>query len=248
MRGLLAAVMFAGVLPSGFALAQPVIENFDRFEMNWSNMRVRYYGESPSDPNKGGYELAEKEAVNKGLMYALTTVPKMREGKGLKADAPGIPETVTKLSYVYNTVYFSDGRVRTELNSSLAAALDPGHSKFAGDTPNAAAPEASSIILEVSSAKSPFVVQEIKTSTGDLAYSSESVAKDAYKKQLTGRWFYANSPELREFSGSKPLKIAAEVHNGQIVVDKDEWAKLRATNERLLQEAKVAYVLPGNIR
>lgn len=248
MRGLLAVLFSASVLPSGFASAQPVIENFDRFEMNWSNMRIRYYGESPSDPKQGGYEPAEKDAVSKGLLYALTTVPKIREEKGLKADVPGVAENVTKLSYVFNTVYFSDGRVRTELNSSLAAALDFGMTKFAAESPTAPASEASGIVLELGATKSPFVVQEIKTKAGDSAYAASDIAKDAYKKQLTGRWFYANSPELRDFVGANPIKIAAEVQNGHIVVDKEEWNRARVSNERLLQEAKVAYVLGGSIR
>ena len=109
--------------------AQPVVEAYDRFEMNWSNMRLRYFGESASSGKN--LDLAEKEATDQGLLYALANIPKIRGEKGVSLENAGdIAHAVSKQSFIFNTVYFSNGKVRVELESSLALALDPGRKPY----------------------------------------------------------------------------------------------------------------------
>ncbi len=225
--------------------AQPVLESFDRFEMNWSNMRLRYFGESAANKN---LDVAEKEATDQGLLYALANVPKIRSEKGASLDnAETIAHAVSKQSYVFNTVYFSNGKVRVELESSLALALDPGRKPFVSrpDEADTVATASSGVVIEVKGLKAPQLVSEIQDSAGELVYSSQDVSPDAYKKQLIGRWFYKNSSELKGFSGAQPLRLEAEYKDGKLIVDKEAWNQAHQSTSKLLGEGRVAFVLPA---
>ncbi len=225
------------------AVAQPVLESFDRFEMNWSSMRLRYFGESA--PNKS-LEAAEKEATDQGLLYALANVPKVRGEKGVSDEnAEAIAKTVSKQSFVYNTIFFSNGKVRVELEASLALALDPGRRPY---QPHAAEGEegaGSSVIVDVKGLKSPLLLGEIRDNAGDVVYSSEDVSPDVYRKQLIGRWFYNGSSELKSFAGNEPVHVDATYQDGKLVVDKEAWDAVRKSKSKLLGEGKVAFVLPS---
>lgn len=225
--------------------AQPVVESFDRFEMNWSTMRMRYFGESAPGKN---LDIAEKEATDQGLLYALANVPKVRGEKGVSVEnAENIAHAVSKQSYVFNTIYFSNGKVRVELESSLALALDPGRKPYVSRASEADAEGSagSGVVIEVKGVKTPLLVGEIHDSSGDLVYSSQDVSPDAYRKQLVGRWFYQNSSELKSFAGAEPLRVEAEYRDGKFIVDKNAWNEVRKTTPKLLNEGRVAFVLPA---
>ncbi|MBC7660136.1 MAG: hypothetical protein H7249_10540 [Chitinophagaceae bacterium] len=228
--------------------AQPVVEAYDRFEMNWSNMRLRYFGESGAAKN---LDVAEKEATDQGLLYALANIPKIRGEKGVSVEnAENIAHAVSKQSYVFNTIYFSNGKVRVELDGSLALALDPGRKPYVksseGEAEAAADSETGSgVVIQVKGAKGPQLIGEIHDSGGDLVYSSQDVSPDAYRKNLIGRWFYKNSSELKSFAGGKPLTVEAEYRDGKLVVDKEAWAQVKKFTPKLLNEGRVAFVLPA---
>ncbi len=235
------AVLAVYGLTASSVFAQRVVENVDRFEMNWSTMRLRYFGESATGK---ALDLAEKEATDQGLLYALANVPKIRAEKGASVDgASDIANAVSKQSYTYNTVYFSNGKVRVELESNLALALDPGRKPFAPVETNDSAEAPTSLVIRVSGLTQPSLVEEIKDSSGETAYSSQDVSPEAYRKSLLGKWFYANSPELRSFAGSKTHEIEATYQNGRLVVEKSSWESFKKGGAKALRDARVAFVL-----
>jgi hypothetical protein len=233
-------------LTSG-SFAQPVTEQIDRFELNYSTMRIRFYGEAVVDFAQKGFEGAEKIATDDGLVYALASLAKIRAQKGLKDDdSPAIASEITKTAFVYNTTYFTDGRVRVELESSLPRVLDYGVSEFGGEEPKSQVSEGSAVVLQISGLKTPFLQMEIRSTDGELLYSPKDVAKSAYKKQMVGRWFFKNSSELKSYVGSKPVEINAVAEGDKtLIVTKDSWSKLQTEHPRLLEEAKLAFVIPG---
>ena len=230
--------------------AQPVIEQIDRFELNYSTMRIRYYGEATVDFSEKGFEGAEKIATEDGLVYALSALAQVRTQKGLNQEASeAIAHDLTKTSYVYNTTYFTDGRVRVELDSSLPKALDRGTREFASEEPKAEPSDGSAIVLQISGLKVPLWQFDVRSVDGELLYSAKDVAKSAYRKQSLGRWFYKNSGELKSFAGPKPIEIDAVAEGDKtLVVTKDSWTKLRTEHPRLVEEAKLAFVIPGPAR
>ena len=242
-RGLLVL----GLLSSWAAEAQPVTETVDRFELNYSTMRIRFYGEATADFSQKGFEGAEKTATDDGLLYALTSLGKVRSQKGLKTDNPtAIAGELTKQAFVANTIYFTDGKVRVELESSLQKALDSGISDFNGEEPKATASDATAVQIQIDGLKAPLLHAEIRSPEGDVLYSSKDVSKSAYKKQMVGRWFFKNSSELRSWVGPKPLVIEATAEAGKaVIVTKEAWDKIKADHPRLLEEARLAFVLPS---
>ncbi len=241
-------LLVAMALTPGFsARAQPVTEQIDRFELNWSTMRIRFYGESMVDFSQKGFEGAERVATDDGLMYALSALSKVRNQKGLKDNnAAAIANELTKQAFVYNTIYFTDGRVRVELDSSLPKAFDMGFNEFLADEPKAAASDGSAVVVLISGLKIPLLQTEIRSTDGELLYSPKDIAKSAYRKQLGGRWFFKNSGELKSYVGSNPVHIDAVAEGDKsLIVTKESWNKLRAEHPRLLEEAKLAFVIPG---
>jgi hypothetical protein len=235
---------------TSFANAQPVTEQIDRFELNYSTMRIRFYGEAVVDFAQKGFEGAEKIATDDGLMYALSALAKVRAHKGLNEEASAaLAEELTKTAYVYNTTYFTDGRVRVELDSSMPKAMDPGVTNFAGEDPSAQASEGSAVVININGLKAPLLQTEIRSTDGELLFSAKDVAKSAYKKQMMGRWFFKKSGELKSYAGSKPVEIEAVAEGDKtLIVTKESWTKLKTEHPRLLEEAKLAFVIPGPAR
>lgn len=243
-------VVVGGVLglASSLAGAAPVVEQIDRFELNWSTMRIRFFGEATVDFTAKGFEGAEKAATEDGLRYALASLDKVREQKGLTSAVPMAKE-LTKQAFVAHTVYFTDGRIRVELESSLPKALDFPMEAFVREEPAASPSEATSILVQVNGAKQALFPFDIRCTDGELMYSPRDVAKTAFKKQMVGRWFYRNSPELKSFQGANPVTIDAVAEGGKtLIVTKESWNKLKAEHPRLLEEAKIAYIIPGSTR
>ncbi len=243
-------LLATGLGLTSFANAQPVTEQIDRFELNYSTMRLRFYGEATVDFAQKGFEGAEKIATEDGLVYALAALAKVRAQKGLSEEASAALATeLTKTAYVFNTTYFTDGRVRVELDSSLPKAMDPGVKDFLGEDPAAQPSEGSAVVVQISGLKTPFLQTEIRSTDGELLYSPKDIAKSAYKKQMTGRWFFKNSGELKSYVGAKPVEIDAVAEGDKtLIVTKESWTKLKTEHPRLLEEAKLAFVIPGPAR
>lgn len=246
----LSLLLAAGLGLTSTGNAQPVTEQIDRFELNYSTMRIRYYGEATVDFSEKGFEGAEKVATEDGLVYVLSALAKIRAQKGLNEEtSAAIANDLTKTSYVFNTTYFTDGRVRVELDSSLPKALDIGASEFASEEPKSEPSDGSAIVVQISGLKAPFWQTEIRSVDGELLYSPKDVAKSAYRKQLVGRWFFKNSGELKSYIGPKPIEIDAVAEGDKtLVVTKNSWTKLKTEHPRLLEEAKLAFVIPGPAR
>ncbi|WP_141736581.1 hypothetical protein [Oligoflexus tunisiensis] len=243
----LSLLLATGLGLTSVGQAQPVTEQIDRFELNYSTMRIRFYGEATVDFAEKGFEGAEKVAVEDGLMYVLSALSKARAQKGLNEEASAaLASELTRSAYVYNTTYFTDGRVRVELDSSLSRAMDFGVSEFASEEPKSEPSEGSAIVVQISGLKVPLLQTEIRSTDGELLFSPKDVARSAYKKQLAGRWFFKNSGELKSYAGPKPIEINAVAEGDKtLIVTKDSWSKLKADHPRLLEEAKLAFVIAG---
>jgi hypothetical protein len=243
----LSLLLATGLGLTSIGNAQPVTEQIDRFELNYSTMRIRFYGEATVDFAAKGFEGAEKVAVDDGLVYVLSALAKVRAEKGLNEEASAaLASELTRSAYVYNTTYFTDGRVRVELDSSLSRALDAGVNDFASEEPSAEPSEGSAVVVQISGLKTPLLQTEIRSTDGELLFSPKNVAKSAYRKQLSGRWFYKNSGELKSYAGPKPVEINAVAEGDKtLIVTKDSWTRLKAEHPRLLEEAKLAFVIAG---
>ncbi len=240
-----------GWLMSGsLSFAQPVLESYERFELNWSAMRVRFFGESQVGGGESGFDVAEKIAIDDGLKYALGQVGKMRQKVGVGSEEDDqtsqVAHELTKQAYVVNTSYYADGRVRVDLEGQMSKVFETNASKggFKLGDPTSEPTEATAVVLEIKSATSPQLVPEIVSSTGETLYSVGNVARSSFRKNMLGRWFYQNSVELKNFRGKSPLVLEAELGpEGRVTVSKEQWKQLESEHPRLFEDAKIAFVI-----
>lgn len=238
------------------AFAQPVVESYERFELNWSTMRLRFFGEAAVGTDTDAYDAAEKVAIEDGLQYALNQLTRMRQQEGVESSSEGdnpssqVAHELTKQAYVVNTTYYGDGRIRVDLEGQMSKAFESAATKdgFRLDEPTAKSSDASALVLEIKDSQGPQLIREIVSPTGEVLYSPRDVARSAYRKNMLGRWFYQSSFELKNFSGKTPLVIEASASEGKLVLSKDSWTSILEQHPRLIQEAKVAFVLPASAK
>jgi hypothetical protein len=235
-------------LSSGNLVAQPVIESLDRFELNWSTMRIRFYGEAMAEFSGKGFAGAEKAAVEDGVLYALTSIANVRSGKGLAPGYKNLANDLTKHAYVYNMTYFGDGKVRADLEGNLVRALDLGIQNFHSEEPQSEPSEGTSILINVNGLKGPRMLSSIYSEEGELLHDGSYVSKSAFRKNGLGRWFFRNSSEVKTFSGTNPISLDGTFAGGRLVVKKEAWEEVKKNHPRLIEESKVAYILPGGLR
>ena len=100
---------------------------YDRVQLNWDTMRIKFYGETSRQDSA---KQSEEQAIKEGLAYIVEALPSIRlanlEGQYIGAEfSRRVAKKVSRQTYSSKTIYFSDGRVRVDLESSLPKALAP---------------------------------------------------------------------------------------------------------------------------
>ncbi|MBQ48440.1 MAG: hypothetical protein CMP10_13565 [Zetaproteobacteria bacterium] len=219
-----------------------------RVEVNWSSMKIKYYGESQVEADAVSYQEAEKRAWQNGLDYINEVMPEIRSSFGISLSSD--PEAVaaqntlvSRSSYSVDTRYFNDGKIRVYLESSLGRALQSPILKLSAK-PEKFEAKNSGLIIKLDGG----VVSEtykIINQNNDILFSTEDVSKQAFLRNMMGRWFVKDKG--RAFSrsvGPDPVAVGGVlVKKGLIRVDDSEWKSSLEGNQGLLHGAKVALVL-----
>ena len=114
-------------LSNAQALSAPVIQKEDRAELNWTTMKIRFYGEG--ELSKVPFADSEKGAIQEGLDYIFKQLPEIRKEKFKVAKVDGDHQQaaleLTKRTYPIQTSVTANGSLTVELESSLVTALKP---------------------------------------------------------------------------------------------------------------------------
>lgn len=235
-----------GIAFANQAQSMPVTEVIDRVELNWSTMRIRFYGEAAPTSGQVDYDQAEKVATEEGLLYALQALPKIRSEKGLGSPVDNrIAAELTRQTYITNTTYFPDGRVQVDLEGNLPKALEPTDASFGLDEPQSEPSQATVIVLNLTQNAQPSLSPEIITDSGETLYSMRQIAQSAFRKNMTGRWYYQKSFELKSYSGANPVVLDAVPQGTRFVVDRAQWQKIASEHPRVIEEARIVFALPS---
>ncbi|MBF0440494.1 MAG: hypothetical protein HQK54_01180 [Oligoflexales bacterium] len=244
------------ILSLEMAYGKPIIDRKDRIEMNWTTMKIRYYGES--NINLGAMlplVEAEKAAWKEGLNYIIREIPELRtdliekiKGKEFeKVYSNNAANEVASSTYSYDTTYFTDGRVRVSLESSLAMALNPGNIGFESENilDESIKTRNTGIIIELKDKNiKPLSIFELKDNKGNNLYQAKLVAKNNYLKRAMGKWLEkSSSSEISSIIGRNPATIQANMKGNTLYVDSEKWKEVIKGNEDLLKVAKVAIVI-----
>ncbi len=246
-------LMLAGLNLAGAAHAAPVIESNARLEINWSTLRMRYYGEAVS----GSEDLksAEKKAWRDGLNYANDVVrnlniaanePFSSNPEKLAEDAKIASHQVSVGTSSFSTTYFADGTVRVYLESPLPKALESSLIHFRQkEAPEPTMTEHTGIVLAPDQAVKPRPNYQITDEDGKILFDVRDMAQASYNRRLMGRWYRKpNSSELTDAVGKNPLNIPVRVTDGKFLVQREIWEKAIEGHKSLLVSGIIAIALP----
>ncbi len=255
-RGGLVCLALAAI--SAPARATPILETHDRMEINWSTLRIRFYGEAAANGSEpDGFKTAEKKAWHEGLNYATDAVRNLNistnEGvvtnpDKLAEDARQAAKQVATSTFSYNTTYFGDGSVRVHLENNLPRALETSGIRFrqkeSSDQP--AMTQYTGLVLRTDKTTKPRPIYQVVDEGGAVLFDVKDMAEDAYRKNLMGRWFKRpGAGELTEAVGKNPLTLAAATSaDGKFTVNRAEWDKALEGHRSLLVNGQVAIALP----
>lgn len=248
MRGL-GLAFSVGLFMSQAGSAQPLIERDDRLEMDWANMKLRFYGEAAVSDNT--YRSSEQKAWQDGIQYIGSQLKHLRSRHAGPADGHRdsieneVLKQISSSTYSLNTIYYGNGKVRVQLENELTKALYPSEVAFKLLKPEEAPTRNSGIVIRINGKMRPQAVFRVVNEQGQSVYEAMDVAKEAFDKQFMGAWYQnPSTQEMQGVVGANPAVIEAEaVGNGVIRVNQAVWQKAAGGNENLLQRAKVAIAL-----
>jgi len=244
-------LVFGLFAPVGFG--SPVIEKRDRVEVNWSTLRLRFYGEAA--PGRSDLHAKERQAWKEGLKYVTEAVRNLNIAANeagtpnpdeLSAAAKVAARRVEKSTFSYDTTYFADGSVRVHLENALPKALlMPGIRFHQKDAASVSMSEYTGLILQADKSVSPRATYQIVDETGAVLFDVHDMAEEAYRKNLMGRWFrQPTANELASAVGRSPIRIAATAIDGKFQVKRSDWEKALEGHHSLLTNGLVAIALP----
>ncbi len=230
------------------AFSAPVIQKTDRAELNWTTMKIRFYGEGQL--SKQTFAVSEKGAIQDGLNYIFKELPAIRKENFKIAKVDGDHQQaaleLTKRTYPIQTNVSADGVLTVELESSLVTALKPlvEHNQQVEDS-SEAGPKHTGIVIKIKGDFIPKPVYKLVDEEGDLLYSHKDVSEAAFEKNLMGRYVKGYSKhEIRSILGRETLEIDASVDSdGNLKVNNAVWDEVLRADAPLVRDAKILLVL-----
>jgi len=255
-RCLLVCVSLAATVP--VAAAAPIVETSDRLEINWSNLKLRYYGEaSATDALAGdGFKAAEKHAWQNGLTYATEAVRELHaktygtlqsDPDKLADEARQAAHRFTASSTSYDTTYYGDGTVRVHLESQLPQALATSAIHFhQKDANEPAMTQYTGLVLAADKSVKPTAIYQVVDETGAVLFDVKDMAQEAFQRHLMGRWYRRpTTAELADAVGQRPVTLAVvAAGDGHFVAKRADWEQALEGQRSLLVNGLVAISLP----
>jgi hypothetical protein len=261
-RAAFVALSIAWVVPA-FAEEEPVVEKLQHGEVNWTKKTVIATGSGAPDlkqPNVAAVRLnAERAALLNAYRNVLETLKGVKvtatmTGEQSLADAQVRTQVqgIIQGCKTVDTRYYSDGGVdvviRCPLDGGLSTALAPvkekkavnekGDKKFTG------------LVIDAVGLKAqPAIAPRVVDDSGNELYVREMVAPTVLRQ--TGAVAYAKTLDSAKHDsrvGNNPLVIKASgigTVPSDVIVPKDEAAKLAAENQYFLSEGRVVIATDG---
>lgn len=251
-------VASALLTPVDKALGTAIVESSDRLEVNWSSLKIRFYGEAvaSSDDDAPGLKAAERRAWQDGLAYVSEAVRNLNatvyndflgDPDKVSSHAREAARAVAASTFSYNTTYFADGTIRVHLENSLSRALETAAVRFRQkEALTVAAMAHTGIVLRLDKAVRPRPIYMVVDAQGNVLFNVADMAEQAFRRNLMGRWFQAPTPsELAEAVGRNPLVVpATSAGEGRFVVDRESWDKAVEGHRAYLINGTIALALP----
>jgi len=252
MRRLVLGSVFSLFFVESSALCGSLTEKFDRYEIDWSNLTIRYYGVSSISENGNDFKSIEVEARKDAARYAYASMKEMLPQKhpdlsteAVKEEARAAAERLVGNSNSYNTTYFADGTVQVAFENSLIAAVGSVELPASSSgIPHSGLEnsEYTGVVFEVAGKMLPTATYKVVGGAGTVLFSAGDVSKSSFESNLMGRWFQrASDEELNKIVGANPLIVPATAgSNGIIVVDDRIFQSVASSAASHLRNATIA--------
>ncbi len=227
-------------------------------EWSWSAMKIRFVGKAWPQTPEEGFAAVEKRAFAAGLEGMVQDMQRqypdyLKSAQIQEASSPQsavqAAKRVSRGAYVQHTEYFGDGSVRLSMESHLPSAFIGLFSfsiEKAGSTKGIAP---TGVALRSAVYIPPMPVYEVVDEGGQVLFGVKQVAKDAYQKNLMGRWLTksasGNIEGLFRAVGAKSISIEIQAVTGnKLQVNGAKWREALGQSQALLENAKIAVVTP----
>jgi len=253
-------LVYIGVsLPSCLLKAEPIQEQVGRIKLDWGNMTVRFSGYFKPDSQNANlsYSESEQRAMSEGLLQAREVLVKIheRELKRQKVSpelanqsAVSASDYVTRTTYSYDTAFFKGGGVQVSLENNLAKVFvrkDLPFRKAFEEKKGSSNARFDGLILRLDKGIKPVPRYEIVDQSGAVLFSVESMTREAYEKNLMGRWFTEPQREELKYLGPKRVSLQVKVvGSDRLMVQKGAWTDALQDSMQVLSEGRIALVIP----
>jgi hypothetical protein len=233
--------------------AEPIIEASNGFEIDWTNLTVRYAGTASTKDAEKVETLRDVELLARragaNLAYNSTrsiVAKKIQEVdiNKVKEDAVKAADELVRAANSTETSYFADGTVEVGFEAPLGQAVAQFNRTSEPRNLSGEYEEAKNtgIVFEVAGKISPTANYRILNQAGVALFSAADVSTVAFQSGLMGRWFAnARESELKKAVGEDPVIIRLSKGSaGTFVIDEESWRNLVSSNARNLQNARIA--------
>lgn len=240
-----------------------LLEKGERLEIDWTSLKVRFFGQGEPSDEGSSFAETEKKAWNNGLLNGQREVASFHKDYLLKeqldlsraeqsAQAAGV--RVSQTTYSTLTEYFRNGHVRVSLESSLATSLfreDLSFRPTDAPVPDMSSSRFSGIVLRSKNSGEPVAHYRIVDEQGNELYSVKDVMRSAYEKNLMGRWLL-ESPQsrsdLQQGVGSKPISLSGRwLSRGVFEVHAPAWKEATKDSLPVLAHAKIVIIVSEQV-
>lgn len=259
-------ILMAPLFSSSMIQAEPVLEQVGRMKLDWGNMTVRFSGSYKPEPKSAEIPLSEAEqhAMTEGLLYAREALAKIHEKElrrqGVSSElasqsAQQASDLVTRTTYSFDTSFFKGGGVQVYLENGLGKVFSRKDVAFRkGSEEDKKGSRFSGLILRLDKAMRPVAKYEVVDQSGSRLFTMDSMTKEAYEKNLMGRWFIdPRREELVKYLGPKRgsdyagalVSIQVKVLDAdKLMVQKGVWTDALQDSMQVLSEGRIALVIP----
>ena len=238
----------------------PYIELVDRVEINWTKLRVQFYGydEPPFPGSQVELKAIEKRAWREGIAYIAKKAKEIYvtnfesidfNTKQLSDYSQEVALGVAQATMSTNTVYFPNGGVQVVLESALTQFLKPKGLKFIQkESAVSGSTHYTGIHVKLDRKTRPQVFYKIVAEDGKLLFDYRSLAEESFAKSLSGRWVIKpQQSEVEDLVGAQPVAIEARVlREGLFQVQRQEWDNALLGHKGLLASCTILLSMPSS--
>lgn len=240
------------------AQAKPLIVQYNDFEIDWSNLKVRFTGANSPNDNADKQPYNSLKALAQGLATVMPSIKSFYEAEydGLSPQARAkhalandkdnsAAKRIEASTYIVKSDLFQDGSINLSLESNLTTALVgiPQTANHKRSVLLAQKAGFTGLVFLCPQNTSPSAWYQIFDPSKTQTLSLDDVKPEAFQKDLMGRFFSDLSPlERSRYSGQNPLIISLKQERPKTFVTENyaEWQAL-TENLNLFRESRIVF-------